>query len=123
MANEKSTLSKSDSVLQYLANKPTASVHQIVVDLAPYRISEALAGKIKYSERREAPTKGHGRKPRSAKPAVPAPAAAGTKAAPIRAVAKSLPKPFRPLTCAPNWPSKASKPRPRSSARCSGARA
>ena len=60
-----------------------------------------LTGKIKYSERREAPTKKPGPKPRSAKPAASAAgqthAAGGTKAEAIRAVAKSLPKPFRPL--------------------------
>jgi hypothetical protein len=55
MANEKSSPTKSDRVRQYLAKKPTASVHQIVLDLEPYGVSEALAGKIKYSETREAP--------------------------------------------------------------------
>jgi hypothetical protein len=39
MAQETSTPSKSDRVRQYLAKKPTASVHQIVEDLAVLRHS------------------------------------------------------------------------------------
>ncbi len=85
--------SKSDRVRQYLARKPTASVKQIVTDLEPYGISEALADKIKYSERRGAlrPT---AKKPRTATPA--ASSAGGTKAEAIRDVAKGMEKPFRP---------------------------
>jgi len=97
MAKESSTPTKTDRVLQYLAKKPTASVYQIVEDLKPYHISEALAGKIKYSERREAlkpKAKKPGRKLRTTAPS--ASSAGSTKADAIRAVAKSLPKPIRP---------------------------
>jgi hypothetical protein len=49
-------MSKSQRVRGYLDANPTASVRQITEDLKEYGISEALAGKVKYSERREGPS-------------------------------------------------------------------
>jgi hypothetical protein len=96
-------MSKSDIVRQYLSKKPLASVQQIITDLKAHKISEALASKIKYSERIEAP-KPRGRKPGrkpGPKPArTPAPAHSSAKgekkADAIRDMAKTMKKPIRP---------------------------
>jgi DNA-binding transcriptional LysR family regulator len=77
VAKENSKLAKADRVLRYLSKKPTASVRQIVADLATYGITDAIAGKIKYSERREVPTSKLSHNPRTAKPDMQAAAVHG----------------------------------------------
>jgi len=94
---------KTDLVLQYLATHSTATMNQIVTDLKAQGISESLVKLVKYAGKQKKPAtakKKHGRKATGAKAsAAPtnASSAGGTKAEAIRAVAKSLPKPFRPL--------------------------
>jgi hypothetical protein len=92
MAKERAS-PKSDLVRQYLAKKPLASVKQIVTYLKDHGISEALASKIKSSDRREAPSpKRPGRKARRGTPDN----ARGAKTEAIREVAKAMNKPVRP---------------------------
>jgi hypothetical protein len=91
-------MSKSDIVRQYLGRHPKASVSEIVTVLKPYKVSEAVAAKIKYTEGVQGPAtpkKKPGRK--AAAPAASNNGAAGaTKADQIRDTAKSMPKPVRP---------------------------
>jgi len=94
MAKEKGTPTKTDVVRDYLQGNPTASANQIVSDLQAHGVSHALASKVKSRYGKKKTRKKRGRKPRTTAPA--AQAANGTKAAAIRAVAKTLPKPFRP---------------------------
>ena len=86
-------VSKSDIVRQYLGRHPKASVSQIVTDLKPYKVSESVAAKIKYTEGSQGSAK-PGRK--AAAPAASANGSTGTKTDRIRAVASGMEKPVRP---------------------------
>jgi hypothetical protein len=87
-------VSKSDIVRQYLERHPSASVMEIVTALKPYKVSEAVAAKIKYTEGSQgsAATKTKAR-PKATKPV----ASTTTKADQIREVAKGMSKPVRPI--------------------------
>lgn len=98
MARVKAQESKSDIVREYLRGKPTATVNEIVNDLKPYDISQALAQKIKYKDGSR-----RGRRPRKGPAAEamssftpPAPAAGETKADAIRRIAQAMGKRVRP---------------------------
>ena len=97
MARAKAHESKSDIVREYLKGHPTASVQQIVSDLKPYDISQALAQKIKY---KDGPRRG--RRPRKAARTRAATSVASTgaggerKADSIRRVAQGMGKRVRP---------------------------
>jgi hypothetical protein len=77
-------VSKSDIVRQYLGRHPKASVSEVVTALKPYKVSEALAAKIKYDEYRQGPA------------AAPSANGSTTKADQIREVAGGMEKPVRP---------------------------
>jgi hypothetical protein len=86
-------VSKSDIARQYLARHPKASVMEMVTALKPYKVSEAVAAKIKYTE-------GTASKPgpKAAKKAAPSTnGSTGTKSDAIREVAKGMTKPVRPM--------------------------
>ncbi|HVC97272.1 MAG TPA: hypothetical protein VND64_26565 [Pirellulales bacterium] len=83
-------MSKSDIARQYLARHPKASVMEIVTALKPYKVSEAVAAKIKYTEGAAKPG------PKAAKKASTN-GSAGTKSDAIREVAKGMTKPVRPM--------------------------
>lgn len=95
MARAKATggNTKSDIVREYLKGNPTASVQQILQDLKPQGISQALAQKIKYKD-----GSSRGRRPRRAARAQTAAQAVGTesKADSIRRVAGGMGKRVRP---------------------------
>lgn len=88
---------KSDIVREYLKGNPTATVQQILQDLKPHDISQALAQKIKYKD-----GAARGRRPRRAARTTTAPAAASSatgkerKADSIRRVAGGMGKRVRP---------------------------
>jgi hypothetical protein len=100
MARAKSTegKSKSDIVRDYLRSDPTASVSQIVADLAPYGISQALAQKIKYKDGPSARRSSRGRGRSRAAASYPAGGPVGdeSKADSIRRIAGGMGKRVRP---------------------------
>ena len=90
---------KSDLVRGYIAQRPQASVREIVETLKQQgtSVSIALASKIKYDRMRKGTGSGPGRgRGRASAVAVNNGSASGTKADAIREMAKSMEKPVRP---------------------------
>lgn len=100
MARAKATAgnTKSDIVRDYLKGNPGASVQQILQDLRPYGISQALAQKIKYKDGGSRGRRPRGAARRGAAPTVAAPQSTGeeSKADSIRRVAGGMGKRVRP---------------------------